>query len=55
MLNGETVSWKSSKQVMTVDSITKSEYIVASNGSIRKKFGQVSSFINYKWSPTLLM
>ena len=39
MLIGEIVSWKSSKQVMTVDSITDSEYIVASYGSIRKQFG----------------
>ena len=33
-LNGGTVSWKSSKQETTVNSITESEYIVASDGSL---------------------
>ena len=32
-LNGGIISWKSSKQKMTVDSTTESECIVASNGS----------------------
>ena len=54
-LNDDTVSWKSSKQVMIVDSITESEYIDASDDSLRKRFGQVSSFMNYKWSLTLLI
>ena len=55
MLNDDIVSLKSSKQEMTVDSITESEYIVASDGGLRKQFGQVSSFMNYKWSLTLLI
>ena len=33
-LNGDTINWKSSKQEMIVDSITKLEYIVASDGSL---------------------
>ena len=33
-LNGNTVSWKSSKYEMTVDSIIESEYIVVSDCSL---------------------
>ena len=54
-LNDDTISWKSSKKVMTVASITESEYIDAFDGSLKKQFGQVNSFMNYKWSLTLLI
>ena len=33
-LNDYIVSWKNSKQKLTVDSTIESEYIVASNGSL---------------------
>ena len=33
-MNGSIVSWKSSKQELTVDSTTESEYIDASDGSL---------------------
>ena len=38
-----------------MDSITESEYIIASGGSLWKQFGQVSSFMNKKWSLELLI
>ena len=34
ILNGGTISWKSSKKEMTVDSIIESEYIVASDDNL---------------------
>ena len=42
-LNGGTVSWKSSKQEMTVDSITGSKYIIASKAT--KKAIWIRKFI----------
>ena len=40
-LNNGIVSWKSSKKEVTVDSITESKYIVASDGSLGSGFNKV--------------
>ena len=40
-LNGSTIPWKSSKQEMTMDSTTESEYIVAFDGSYGRGLDKV--------------
>ena len=46
-LNGGTVSWKSSKQEMTTDSVTESEYIVTFDGSYGSGLDKVVSGPKY--------
>ena len=46
ILNGDTISWKSSKQKMIIDSIIELEYIVSFDGNLWKGFGPVSSVMN---------
>ena len=40
-MNGGVVSWKSSKHEMTVESITESDYIVVSDGSLGRNLDKV--------------
>ena len=47
-LNGGTVSWKSSKQEMTVDSITGSKYIIASKAT-KKAIWIRKLLLNKEW------
>jgi hypothetical protein len=47
-LNGDAVSWKSSKQEIVADSTTEAEYIAASEAA--KLYGSESLFLSWAWS-----